>query len=603
MADDLSLTVKPLDQWSREDAKAAAGADLPVTYRVARRMLEEHDYWQDGDLWPAHMGGGSQLRAENLRRVKPSFVPDPLLEDISETRADGVMQREPNVSFAPVEPAPEGSTAEQEQLDRIAAMLQVLARWWDEKKFWRHARTAFARTAYSRRACIRISVAPGNLRQPELTLVDRFRGTRPAAVLPTGLKLADAFEMLEVTAPAPTEARVYVVPITRRKAAIVLDTVIQGDTRQERAEIWTVEGLGDAKRTSVRQLDNGTPQTFPVNLQGRLPLAQMEVPELITDPVIKNQSALNFANTILPRVLETAGFPQTFFGNVEPPGIWLPYEPTDAPAIATEVIKGVPMWKHRVNWQFGFSAVSELVGLRTIERTGQAPNVTEKEGFETPSVTTKEPTDPTYVVTGKTEIRATLYKQCRQGHLTNTSLAEASGLAYQQARAQFEAYLLGVKGEAEGMVRDIIEAAIAYAGLMSSEVGNFLQEFRCVVNLHVTSGPVTAADAAAAIQLRDAHLIADTTAMNRVGVEDPSAEVASIMNDPFMQLELSTKKAGAVNAWLAVTDMPAATHLAGLTPEEQQAIATGKPPTPTTAPKATGSGARGTGNSPHISAA
>lgn len=613
------LTITPLGEWTREMAKAAAALDIPPTYRVARRMLEEHEYWQDGDLWPAHQAGGEKLRLENLSRIKPQFVPDPLLEEISDTRANGMMQREAKVEFAPLTPAKEGSPAEQEQLDRISAMLSALARWWDQKKFWRHARAAFARTAYSRRASLRISVAPGNLRTPEPSLLQRMRNQRPGATLPTGLSLSDAFELLEVTAPDPTSARVYTDPATRRKAALVIDTVIQDGRRVERAEIWTTEGLGAKKTTTVRQIDNAGANVYPVNLQGRLPIAEMETAELFTDPVIKNQAALNFANTVMPRVLETAGFPQTFLGNVEPPGIWLPYAPTEEPALGSDVIHETTMWKHRVPWKFGFSAVSELVGVRQLERTGTAPNITEKESFATPSVTIKEPTDPTYIVTGKLELRATLYKLCRQGHLTNTSLAEASGLAYQQARAQFEAYLHDVKGEVEGMIRDAIEAAIAYAGLMSPEVGGFLDEFRCVVTMHVSSGPVTAADAAAAIQLRDAHLISDQTAMSRVGIEDPAAEEASIRNDPFMQLELSSKKAGALQSWTAATgevpgDNPVAAHLAHLTPEESQAIQSGTVPqqggpadgggTATTPPaRAKGPGARGTGSSPVISAA
>jgi hypothetical protein len=58
----------------------------------------------------------------------------------------------------------------------------------------------------------------------------------------------------------------------------------------------------------------------------------------------------------------------------------------------------------------------------------------------------------------------------------------------------------------EGMLRDIIEVAIAWAELMSKDTRSndatktagvampgksFLSQFRCVVNLHVNAGPIT----------------------------------------------------------------------------------------------------------------
>jgi hypothetical protein len=65
-------------------------------------------------------------------------------------------------------------------------------------------------------------------------------------------------------------------------------------------------------------------QEFPVKLGKRLPIAQMMADLLITDMVRRQQKSLNYFETVLTRVIETAGFPERYTTNAKPSGVWLP---------------------------------------------------------------------------------------------------------------------------------------------------------------------------------------------------------------------------------------------------------------------------------------
>lgn len=156
---------------------------------------------------------------------------------------------------------------------------------------------------------------------------------------------------------------------------------------------------------------------------------------------------------------------------------------------------------------------------------------------------------------------------------------ETSGIAYEQARAQFEADLTKLRGQVEAMVRDILEAVLALAGLMSGEAKAVLVEFRVQVTLRVSAGPVTAEQARLAIELRDKRAISQQTMMARIGIEDPVAEQQAIEADPFYQAELWLKRLEVYNKLVESGAATAvAAHLAGMTTEEGRMLETGTVP-------------------------
>lgn len=266
---------------------------------------------------------------------------------------------------------------------------------------------------------------------------------------------------------------------------------------------------------------------------------------------------------------------------MEPPGIWLTYKPQNSPPLDVDTTSpGGPYYKHRVGWTLGARVATELVGLRETKVTGVGVNAVTETTYGDPGVTIADPTDPAYVTGSMDKTEALLYKRCYQGHLANTSTAEASGVAYQQARAQHEADLNGIRGAVEGLIRDTLEAVIAYAALMNTEAADLLVRFRVVVTLHVQAGPVTREDAEMAANLRDNRLISQAAAQARVGVEDPVAMQAEIDADPLTRAEFWTKIVTAMNELLNAENMTheGAAWLLGLSAEQLEVFRTGRPP-------------------------
>lgn len=565
-----TLSQKPLVSWNLEDVTTAAKAGLPTTYPVARAMLEDHDYLQGGKLWIGQRAEAG-LSQEQMRRIKDVFVPDPLLEEIKQNRTNGLLKREATVTFEPTKPIADADS--QAQKDRVTTVLQGIAHWWDKRKLWDKARAAFGRTSYSRRAALRYYVPSANL--------DNLIGTdgKPVTTFRTVTTLPEALDLIAVEAPLPDLAGRFTLA-SQEQVALVLT----GDEQNRQAELWSVEGGTTVVRVLNRFGDRmaGKPTlTVPYDLGGRLPVVEIEtLGELVTDPIIKQQSLLNLNSTMLESVLETAGFPDRFIENAEPPGLWLHSPPEGVPLDEVDTAKDssdATIYKHRVPWLFGFRPVTELVGLKTTETLA---NGGERTGYQTPTVQRFDPVDPTYLKTAREMIRNTIYKNCRQGHYASETIAEASGLAYQQHRAQFEDDLETLKGSVEGLIRDSIEVVLAYAGLMHAETKQFLEDFRCVVTVHVTSGPITPAEMMEVRANRDARLIAQSTAMGRLGVEDIGAEQTAIDADPANLAAKWLAIAGTIDALTkaAPVDSAGAAFLLGLSPEQIEVFRTGTAP-------------------------
>lgn len=590
MADN-DLTKKALDQWTADDITTAAKSGLPTTYDKARLMLEEHDYFQDGKLWPGERAEGG-LTTEQMRRIKDVFIADPLLEEVRENRSNGLLQREPTVGFDLRGPqavvneddlTEEQKTAKQqtdaERDQRVEETVKAIAAWWDRTKFWERVKEAFGRTSYSRRSALRVFVPTSRLL--DATLLDpKTQVGVPVKAFNPASTLAEALSRIEVEAPLPDNAGRFKL-VTQEDVAVV----VTGSTDQDRVtELWSIEN-GD---TVVRL--PGIPgnfgdrmagrRTITYPLGGRLPICEMKTAELVTEPIIRQQSLLNLQTTVLGCATSKAGFPERYISNAEPPGLWRTTPPDDVPANLVETstdLSGRTIYKHQRPWVFGFTQVAEVLGEKITETT--ATGTIQRR--ETPTVTRFEPVDPTYVKIAIEVTKNRLYHLCRQGHLANDSTAEASGVAYQQARAGHEADLVSQKGALEGMVRDVLEVVLAYAGLMHPATKQFLEEFRAVVTLHVTSGPITPAESQEVRANLAARLISQETAMGRIGVEDITAEMAAILRNPAAAADMWTKISAAIGTLVATVPGLApdgAAALLKLSDEEIEIFRTGVAP-------------------------
>jgi hypothetical protein len=583
-------TLPPIDAWGPQDAKNAVTQTLGDDYAANYLMLEKKDFWQDGRNWPGHRTGDAGLDGAILANVKQQYIGDDIISETQENYVNGLMGYEPGVTLDPLDPLPDdaGDEAREAVEAEVESAMRALSAWWDKRAYWRKCRQAIKRSRYAQlrerptvgRGALRFWVPPSGL--------ERIRPApgRPAGrAFPTGLPLADALDRIEVDDVAPNAATVYVDPVTRERAAVVI--VGEENARNERVEVWTVEGRGreavtrlqvlsgdgaNAIRARARTTAAAEPASsqFAVNLGGRLPVVEAEGDMVVTKPTRDLVNLLNFITSTLPPTVETAGFKQRYLTNVEPPGMWLPFPPTGQPPLEKKDEGGRTYWKHRVNWQLGAHITAELIGVRTYNPE------TEREEFASPGVTIEAPTDPEYVTKAMERVASIIYKRQRQGHFATMDSAQLSGVAYQQHRAQHEADLNNGRAAAEGLVREGLEVVLAYAALMSPEAALLLERYRIVVNLHPHAGPVMPEESAAVIAQKSARVISRETAMARLGVEDTVAEAGLIDEDPEAKAELSLKQATAAKAWVdAGTSYLAAALLAGMSDDDAELFETG----------------------------
>lgn len=573
-----TLTQKDFKDWTLEDAQSAVsaaiaeGAGSQQAYTANAAYVEEHDHWQNGSTWAGPNGGSdAEVRARVLASVQRQFTPVDVVGEVLDNLANALLKREALVSFVAVDPADPKSedeaerTRAEEQAAEAKAMNEAVSRWWDKKLLWALARKATKRSRWAGRGALRVWIAPGALVEG-----DAEEGEASARVLPSGLAFADALARVELSAPTPDTARVFINPTTQRRAAIFLFETKDG---QKAAEIWSVDGTGTDAKTVLRVL-SGTGDTtrneeHSVPIGGRLPIAEMEADLLITEPVRRQQARLNFFESMLVRVGEAAGFPERYTTNAKPNGMWLKSAPTDRPPLEVREIDGETWYLHPQPRTLGASITTELVGIEITDDAGRTT-------LASPSVTKFDPTDPDYAIRAARHARRTILESCRQGHLAADSTAESSGLAYQQARAKFENDVENTRSPLESMLRTIIETAIALAELMSSKPagGSFLDRFRCVVTARVSVGPILPDEKRVNSEQAEKGHLSRESAMAANGVEDVPAEIALVDTDERARLALEKTRAETVKSWIdAGAGVAFAAKRAGMSEEEATAFA------------------------------
>lgn len=521
-------------KWGLDDAdKAIADAVAAITrdgYDANKAFVEADDHWQEGKRWVGPQGTDA-TRATVLERVERQFTPRDAIGEVIDRVANALLKTEPAIDFVPVDLRP-GAEPTEAQHNEAAAMVAKISDWWDGVQLWERARKAVKRSRWSGRGALRLWIAPGQLERA---------GDEDNQVLrlPAGLQFEDALQRLQLSAPAPDAAHVYTDPDTQRQVGVYL---FERD-KEKFAELWYVDG----ERTVLRVVSQSrgadgseaedVAEEYAVEMGGRLPIAEMAADLLITETVRRQQDRLNFFESLMVRVGESAGFPERYTTNAEKHGIWLTSAPTDEPALATKVFNGQTWYLHAVPRTLGSAITTDLIGIITDEKAGTRA---------TPGVTFKEPTDPAYAIKASRHAYQTILEECNQAHILIAGDATASGVSRQEARADYEDDLSNTKTPLEGLIRVILEAVIAWAAAMSNDANakTFLQRYRCSVDLHVNSGPITPEEMQQNNQNMKDGVLSQETAMSLNGVEDVAAELSRLHAQPESQLALRKEQIG-----------------------------------------------------------
>lgn len=551
-------------------------------YAMNRAFIELNDHWQNGRGW---IGPND---TESLRKARPRFVAVNVLREGTQRVANALLKTEADVQFTPREPTPDApkgadqaaidKTAAQQEAERAAGevMARAVAAWWDRVKLWAHARTAVMRSRYSTRGALRLWIPPGRLARTmrEVTGENGSARTVEATALPTNLSLEDALQRVALSAPAPDACTVYTDPRTQRQCAIFLyeddDGTAAGTSSKKRAELWFLDPADETEKaqTIARVVGEGIAAAeYHLSLGGRLPIAEMTADLLVTETERMLQRSLNFAATTVPRTVETAGFAERVVINAESPGVFLPYPPADGSLVSTrEGRDGKLYYLHPLAYVTGGSVVTELRGIETTDTESRRQTLT------TPEVVFKDPTDPAFAIRAVEYGRRMILESMHQGHVLANGEGGLSGYSREQARADFEDDATNTKGPAEAMLRDILECLVAFAEEMGAKVdgveGSFLAKYRCVVNIHVNTGPVSPDEQRSINERVKDRQLSQESGMALAGVEDVPAEMERIASSPVARLERARLQGEVFNQWATATSTEFAAQMAELTAEQ-----------------------------------
>lgn len=557
--------MKPFHEMTYSDAVALFGLKkrergVADAYDVIRAMAENHDFWQDGDLW---VGPRGQSDAEWQSRMKAAVerqhVSGGAVLEAQANFVRGLLGKQANIQVVPIGDHDEKGPEWERLTKEAEGIVEALSVWWDDVGLWAAVRRMAARSRWAGWGTLRLRIPSGRLVERE---------TRDGVIqqLPTNMQsLADALAAIELSAPEPEHCVVVKHPDTQQHAAVFHFT---GNDENGRAvnyiELWydeTIRGETYTMRRTLRQegQDEGP---FSYRWDGRLPVSEMDASTLFTRPVREAEAAYAFALTNVVKVGESAGYRQHVTTNAEEPGYWSYVKPAgEGPHETADDGQGKTIYKHRVPWAHGPGTTNNIIGIPA--KTDDSGETIASPGFHV-----VDPVDPELATKAADFWRRTVLEKCYQGHLAGRATGEASGLAYEQARAAFAGDLQLHVDPAERAITQALESVIVIAESMMASPPKILERFRLIVTLTPDAGPISPERRKQIVEEVNAGLKARPTAMAELGTDDVAAELDAIDQDPISQLSMTERRAKAMAAFPDEVPLVTRAILVGYTEEE-----------------------------------
>lgn len=523
------LGLAPFEEWEYEDVRRAMKDHLPDEFK-RKKAYAEHDHFQDGGEW---VGPGN---AKGNDTIKAQFAPEDVIGEVLSNVENAFA--EPQLGGAPLEEPGEGQEVPTAVRDRINEAISLLSDWWDKQRIQEHIQERQRTGAWAGYAGLR------------LWIPWRFMEARGDAVtIRSTDDFARALSYIHVTAPSPEVGAILVDKSTQDKCAVYMDeevTYVNGDRKiYHRAELIYLDPLRDTDEEAdtiikiVYENKEKPTVTARLSLGGRLLFAELRARSLITEPVMRTQRQLNLLTTLVTRIAETAAFRERYTINAKPQGLRVPYtegEDLTAGAFLERDDEG-RLWEVIPQPRtLGANTTTELVGLPEFDKqTG------DQKGHVTPHVEIVDPVDPGPYVIAADKVRGRILRMCSQGHLGGTSNAEASGIAYEQARAVFEKDLNKRRTSEEGMLRDLLMAVLTLAEEITGKEGYFTDAMRLTIDQHVNAGPRSPDLVRLDLEAHEAGGMSRQTLMAKLGIEDIDAEMARMEKEATHILTLLEK--------------------------------------------------------------
>jgi len=533
------LAIAPFERWTYSDALNAMKKQLRADYSVVERYVKDHDHYQDGSQW---VGPGTATRSG---KIADQFAPDDAVGEVI-TNVENAFE-EPQVGTAPLVDPADGSPIPEATRNAMAEAEALLSAWWDKRRVHEMVMDRQRQGVWAGYAALRVWV-------PSRFLMQDGQG---AVQFRIAADVAEALDYIHLSAPDPEHGVVVTDMATMDQVGLFFSTEVayEGDKVNSYEKVEMVyldpERERDEEADTIVRVVYADPekrrsQRAVVPLGGKLTIAAMTNRILITDPVVRVQRQLNLASSLLTRIMETAAFRERYTMNAKPQGIRIPYTPGDTLRDGAFLERDDEGREWQVVPQprtLGANTTTELIGLPEYNDRAEA------KGHTTPQVFIADPVDPGPYIHAADAIRRKILRMCGQGHLGGISNAEASGIAYEQARAVFAKDLDKRRVAEEGMLRDILTTVLRMAEYIADEEGRFTDVIRVTVDQHVNPGPRSPDLVRLDLEAGEAGVLSDETVMARMGVEDIHAEKIRVQKSTMHILRVLEKVAQASNAF------------------------------------------------------
>ena len=536
--------------WTVEDARRAVIESTPPELDLVRDYYEGRQ-WRDGEGWIGPQPRGTDVGFyETMIEIERAFVSKNVVSEVVHRHRRGCVGVEPDFALVPrraLRNDEEPSAAEQVATDEAEAALTA---WWDRRHMHTIVASAIDTLLWNGQACLRIYIPEA----PEGSLIDE----NGVAIMhaPT---LDDALDLIYIDHPLPEQSTVFVHPQTRREISVFLHQS-DDDTTQLSAEMsWVERAIGvDRPPTVLRLASEAGVRDFTIDTGGHLLMYQMRRPALITTQVLQGQRALNLAVSIVPRNVVTGGFLERILLNAQMPGSW----ETDANG-------------NRVRWlpepyETGAGTTQFVRGLTTTDQDGNTV-------LATPAVAFREPIEVTPAVDAKLAHYQDVLDSVDQAHVLMNTEATPSGRSREQARADYAASLRDTAAPVTEMGRWLIETVLSLAEAFMSRPGLYTDQLRSTFTLRIAAGPVSADERQQNMDAAVQGQMSPETAMFLNGIADVDAEQARILSSPYGLLDLATRRATAIQTYVASgVSLEAAGELCGMKPDEIAVLVSGE---------------------------
>lgn len=504
----------PFDDFDKQKAKKILG-DNKSPLAAANRKFIEGDHWQNGDGWigPAPQST-EEGYSETMAQISRAFISRNVIAEVVERHVGGVLGREPSWDIVPIEDVEDGEDEEDEDLRII---IEALKGWWDDKKVHKYMKQVASNSLWAERSCFRFYV-PSGLRNEN--------GGIDAE------DIAEALSYIYPDAPNHEDCIVYEDEDTKSKLGVLLFRTDDGEK-----ENFELVYLNDEGETVIRQImADGEDTLYPLPLSGQLTIEQVEKYPLINTQVQQCQKALNLAVSMLPRNIVTGGFLERVLLNAQMPGEW----ETDDQGNRT---KFVP-----TTLNVGAGTTNFFRGIDYEEQdpmTGKTRTL-----LATPQVKWREPVEVRPATEAKRSHYEDILEEVDQSHILKQQHANASGKSLEQARADFLNSLRDTKIQIDGLGRWVFRTVLAMAEALLGKDGAYTEKYRVVFDSRIDPGPVGSDEKQQFVNASEKQIISRRTARRLSGVQDIDAEEKLIAEQEDSILNIRTKQAEALKAYV-----------------------------------------------------